>query len=163
MKAAVVETNVLVVANQKASHASPDCILACINILESLRRRTIIVIDNNWHIFKEYNRYACMSGQPGAGDFFFKWLYQNQCVDTHCEQVAITPRTHDSNDFLEFPSTPDLNSFDRADRKFAAVALTSSKKPTVINATDSDWWLFRRALRKHGLKIKFLCPEIKSK
>lgn len=160
MKGMVVETNVLVVANQKASHVSPDCVLACIGALEKIKENNIVVIDSNLNIFREYLKYASLSGQPGAGDFFFKWLYNNQHNLKHCELVNITPKTDDIDDFLEFPNDPELNGFDRSDRKFVAVALTSKNKPKIVNATDSDWWNFRNELLKHDLRIEFLCPRL---
>jgi hypothetical protein len=39
------------------------------------------------------------------------------------------------------------------------VALASSSAPEVLNAVDEHWWRFRDPLRRHGVRIRFLCPE----
>lgn len=160
MPTVVIDTNVLVTANAKAEQAGPDCVLACVDALEEARARKLVLVDGGMRIFEEYRRHASLSGQPGLGDAFFKWLWNNQANPRHCEQVAITPKANDVLDFEEFPNDPGLAGFDRADRKFVAVALASGKRPTVLNATDSDWWDFRRSLETHGLQIEFLCPGL---
>lgn len=160
MKAVIVETNVLVVANQQSNQATPECVLTCVDLLEKIIEKKIVVIDSGERFFKEYRRYACLSGQPGAGDAFLKWLYRNQCYQKKCEQVDITPKTDNNNDFEEFPNDPELNCFDFSDRKFVAVARASRYKVKILNATDSDWWNFRQALSKNGVKIEFLCSEL---
>lgn len=62
-------------------------------------------------------------------------------------------------DFEEFPGDEELADFDRQDRKFVAVALTSVNDPTILNAVDSDWWDHLEALNNNGVKVEFLCPE----
>ena len=100
-----------------------------------------------------------LSGQPGAGDAFMKWVFQNQANESHCELVPITLINCIEQDFEEFPDDPDLADFDRSDRKFVAVALTSQHSPPVLNATDSDWWKWRQALERNGIEIEFLCDD----
>lgn len=73
--------------------------------------------------------------------------------------VAIHP-IQSGESFAEFPADANLAGFDRADRKFVAVALASGDSPPIVNATDSDWWLFREALQRHGVQVEFLCPEL---
>ena len=65
-----------------------------------------------------------------------------------------------SDDFREFPQDPDLENFDRADRKFVAVALVSGLGPPILNATDTDWWDYREPLRRNGVTVDFICPEL---
>ena len=160
MDAVVVDTNVLAVANFQAEQAGPDCVLACIAALETAKRQQIVVIDSRAHIFSEYFRYASRSGQPGLGDAFIKWLWNNQAYATHCEQVDLTPNSCDEGDFQEFPDDRDLDGFDRSDRKFVAVAIGSKHDPKVLNATDTDWWNFRAALERHGVIVNFLCLDL---
>jgi len=160
MPAVVIDTNVLVAANNKSEQAGPDCILACVAALEKAKSRKLVLVDSGMRIFEEYRRYACLSGRPGLGDAFCKWLWNNQANPLHCEQVQITPKANDPQDFEEFPDDTDLAGFDRADRKFVAVALASGKQPTILNATDSDWWDFKGPLEANGLRIKFLCPDL---
>jgi len=109
-------------------------------------------------ILGEYRRNLSPSGQPGSGDAFFKWLWNNQGNHDHCRRVNITP--HDNRGFAEFPDDPELEPFDNDDRKFVAVALASHNAPPILNATDSDWWEHRVALEGHGIRIKSLCPEL---
>jgi len=160
MKAYVVDTNVAVVANGAADHATPDCVLSCLDWIERVRKNGIILLDSAQLILKEYMNHLSLSGQPGAGDAFMKWVWVNQANPRCCEQVPITPNPSDENDIKEFPDDPNLQGFDPSDRKFVAVALISRKNPQVLNAVDTDWWNFRRVLRKYGVRIVFLCPDM---
>lgn len=83
----------------------------------------------------------------------------NQAVSKRCERVRITPLPTKQDEFAEFPKDPALSGFNRSDRKFVAVCLASKLTPSVLNATDSDWWIFRNPLKRHGIKIEFLCPN----
>ena len=47
----------------------------------------------------------------------------------------------------------------RVIRRRRAVALGSVNAPEVLNATDRDWWDYREALERNGVRIVFLCPE----
>ena len=160
MKAVVVDTNVLIVANEASDQAGPDHVIACVKALEKARLQSIIAIDSGNRIFEEYFRQVSHSGQPGMGDAFAKWLFENQGHPKHCERVNITPKIDDPENFQEFPDDPDLAAFDRSDRKFVAVVIASQNNPKVLNATDSDWWIFRNPLKKYGVVITFLCPDL---
>jgi hypothetical protein len=74
--------------------------------------------------------------------------------------LEITPCKDDADDFEEFPTDPHLIGFDRSDRKFVAVTVASRLHPAILNATDTDWWCFRKTLERHGVPIVFLCPEL---
>jgi hypothetical protein len=159
MTPSVADTNVLVVANGRTDQAAPKCVLACVNALERIQKRGRLVLDEAMLIFQEYQQYCRFSGQPGVGDAFFKWVHDNRYNDAHCERVRLTPSSDKSREFEEFPLDPDLEGFDRSDQKFVGVALASTRSPTVLNAVDSDWWQYRKSLRRNGVKVKFLCPE----
>jgi hypothetical protein len=156
----VVDTNVLVVANLKNHQAGPNCVLACVDALETVKEKRVVCIDSGARCFNEYFRHANRSGEPGLGDAFVKWLWERQAHPRHCEKVDITPKIEDAGDFEEFPDDPSLNHFDRTDRKFVAVALRSRHQPTILNATDTDWWHFNAVLEKHKISVRFLCPEL---
>ena len=160
MKDVVIDTNVLIVANQMAEQATPDCILACVKMREKVKQTGITILDSGILILGEYMRHANLSGQPGLGDSFFKWLWNNQANPKHCRHIDITPKPDDPDDFEEFPNDPALNGFDRSDRKFVAVAKANQRRTTILNATDSDWWNFRKQLEKNGIEIEFLCPDL---
>lgn len=160
MKAVVIDTNVPVVANGRTEQAGPDCVLACLEALESTVRTGKLVLDDALRIVNEYMNNLSMSGQPGAGDSFMKWIWQNQANPDCCERVHITPRAGGTEDYKEFPDDPDLAGFDPPDRKFAAVARASRHGPVVLNAADTDWWDYKEPLERHGVSVEFLCPEL---
>ena len=160
MTAAVVDTNVAVVANGKARQAGPACIMACIAALRKALRDEIIVLDRGRQILDEYRRHLSPSGQPGVGDVFFKFLWHNQANPDRCELVDLHPKAGSEEDFDEFPDDSELTGFDRQDRKFVAAARASDLDPTVLNATDTDWWKYQQVLARHGVRVRFLCAEL---
>jgi hypothetical protein len=157
LKSFVVDTNVAVVANRRAPQAGPACVLACVDALEKIARSGKLVIDDQSRILDEYRRHLSPSGQPGLGDAFFKWVWQNQANVSRCERVAIHPRLNNEEDYQEFPCDPALRGFHTDDRKFVAVALKSKSNPEILNAVDRDWWDYRAELKRCGVRIKFLC------
>lgn len=159
MSVVVMDTNVAVVANGRETHADTGCIRACITTLRDLREHHQLLLDEIGLIIREYRGRLLPSGQPGPGDAFFKWLWDNQGNVTHCRQIVVTP-TADGRDFEEFPDDPDLASFDRDDRKFVAVAIASGVCPPILNASDTDWWHHRKALLRNGVTVQFLCREL---
>lgn len=159
MNFSVVDTNVAIVANGKSHQAGPACVLSCIYVLEELREQGVVLLDDKRRILYEYMQNLSMSGQPGAGDYFMKWVWSMQANPEYCQQVTITPLDSDPKDFLEFPRDPELTDFDRSDRKFVAVALSSQKSPDVLNAVDTDWANHFEVLSRCGIRIKFLCPQ----
>ena len=161
----VVDTNVAVVANQCCSpQAELACVLACINALEDITHRGKIVLDKQFRgfyqsrILDEYMGKLSLSGQPGFGDAFLRWAWDNQANPERSEQVEIHFRGNDGEDYEEFPDDSALDKFDPSDRKFVAVALGSKSNPEILNAVDRDWWNYRKELERHGVRIKFLCP-----
>lgn len=158
MTAYIVDTNVPIVANENSQQASPECVTACIEMLETVVENTTS-IDDGMLVLTEYMNNLSLAGQPGAGDFFMKWIHENQAVNDRVERVSITPTNTDSPSFEEFPDDPDLANFDLSDRKFVAVARESELDPVVLNAVDSDWWDDRIALKNNGVQVQFLCPE----
>ena len=154
----VLDTNVAVVANGKTGQADKDCILECIARLRHIQEECLLLLDDRNRIIDEYRNNLNPSGQPGPGDAFFLWLWQNQANQEYCRNIAVTP--HEDHGFEEFPDDPDLSAFDQDDRKFVAVALASGTGPKVLNASDTDWWHHRQALQKHGVEIVFLCPDL---
>ena len=159
MTAFVVDVNVPIVANQGTPQADYDCVLACVEALFRIYEGNMIVIDDGMLILSEYMRYLTKAGQPGVGDAFMKWVWENQAVIERCERVTLTPTPDDPGQFAEFPDDPELNTFDRSDRKYVAVALASRNHPAVLNAVDTDWWNYKDTFKRHGLRLRFLCPQ----
>ena len=156
----VIDTNVAVVSNGQTPQAGPECQRTCIAELLKVRENRRVLLDDESLILSEYRNNLRLSGQPGAGDAFFKWLYENQANVENCLRVRVT--SHGTRGFLEFPDKPGLSGFDLDDRKFVAVALASGLSPPVLNASDTDWWHFRDELDNCGVKVLFLCPELMS-
>jgi len=156
MASFVVDVNVAIVANGKATQADERCRLACIQALREVMRN-IICIDTKDHILKEYQNNLSMSGQPGSGDEFMRWIHKNQCNENVCERIHIT--SHDERGFNEFPTDQSLEGFDPNDKKYVAVALGSTNNPDIINAVDSDWEEYQEALDTIGVRVKELCPH----
>jgi len=159
MSAFVVDVNVAIVANGRSPQANDDCLLACIDALETICRDGMIVIDDGMRILTEYIGHLRMAGQPGPGDFFMKWVWDNQAVLSRCERVPLSCRSNDPEDFETFPDDQDLHGFDRSDRKYVATALASLNRPEMLNAVDTDWWHHRRALTRNGVRLRFICPQ----
>lgn len=161
MKSAyAIDTNVPIVANGKTSQAGSDCVAACVGMLKKLQRKGKVLLDENGFILQEYRRHLSPSGQPGLGDEFFKWLWDNQGNTRYCIRVAITALDDDGCEFAEFPGDPALASFDPSDKKFVAVTLAYKKNAEIINASDTDWWIYQGPLKDHGITVRFLCPEL---
>ena len=99
----VVDTNVLVVANGAHDAASPVCPLATVHKLKDVSQSLSLILDSGDEVFREDRRHCSHSGQPGAGDEFFRWAHENQGRLT---RVAITH--DDGRCFKEFPDDPAL-------------------------------------------------------
>ena len=156
---AIVDTNIPVVANERAVQASPACVLQCKQFLrEFTEDQRILVIDSGWRIIKEYKQHLRQEGQPGVGDRFLKWVLTNLANPQRCRQVAITP-VGDGREFAEFPDDPALARFDRSDRKFVAVARACPSHPPVSNAVDSDWVHYRQLLAMHNVQVVQVCQS----
>lgn len=159
MVAAVVDTNVAVVANGAHEQATDLCRLICTKKLISIRKTGIAVVDNLGLIFDEYKKHFCFSGQPGVGDAFFKHIHNNLGNAQKVEIVTINPTDENLVEFEEFPDDPDLVGFDKTDRKFVAVAIKSTQNPSILNAVDSGWEPYRQALLVNGVTVLQLCPD----
>lgn len=80
-------------------------------------------------------------------------------VEAKCERVVILP--HLDRGYEEFPEDSALATFDRSDRKFVAVALSSSGQPPILVAGDRGWRRHYEALTRNGITVEFLCDEIR--
>ena len=155
----VLDTNVIKVSNGEASQAGQGCVDNCNETLIWIRESQRLLLDDSGLILDEYTgRPRNLSGQPGLGDFFVKWIWDNKHNERHCRIVEVTP--NDERKFDEFPDDSRLSDFDCDDRKFVAVAIASESAPKILNASDTDWWIHRQELGRHGVEIEFLCPEL---
>ena len=149
----VVDTNVAIVANGHADQADNQCFEDCVRRLESLIAKETIAIDDKNRILGEYGNHLDFAGQPGVGDMFFRYVFDNQYWDDRIRRVMITPSADERRSFEELPE----NTFDPSDRKFLAVAVVA--KATVLNATDNDWNEHPKLMSELGVKVEQLCPQ----
>jgi hypothetical protein len=156
MTATVIDTNVLLVANGSHPDVSPACRAECIKQLQ-LQRHRITVIDDGFRILSEYQNKTYPNQPKGVGDVFLKWLLQNQRNVKHVHQVKITET--ENNKFSEFPNVDLQDSFDPADRKFAAVANAHPQKADIWQAADCKWIDWWKELNACGIKVNFLCED----
>ena len=157
MMRAVIDTNVLLVANEQHAEASLDCVAVCVRLLQSMQANGITVIDDSFLILKEYQNKTQLQPPKGVGDIFLKWLLRNAGKTLHVEQVSVSETAE--NTFAEFPDAELQLLFDAPDRKFVAVANAHSQKPPILQAVDCKWLDWWQALQANGVRVDFLCPE----
>ncbi len=97
-----------------------------------------VVVDDGLEIVQEYRNNLRAQGQPGVGDAFFKWLWDNLYVKEICTHVQITK--HSKRGYREFSIHAGLAAFDPSDRKFVALAAAHPEHPPILQAVDSKWW-----------------------
>ena len=160
-KRCLVDTNVPKTANL-AIHPNEipkeldNCVIKCIEAIEFVVKKGHLVIDAGDEIFNEYRQQLSMSGQPGVGDHFMKWVHDKRWTFPASDRVKITKR---DDSYEEYPTHKGLEKFDPSDRKFIAVANAHPEKPPILEATDSKWWGYKDTLSEVGIKIEFLCPK----
>jgi hypothetical protein len=158
----VVDTNVPKIANGTNNIADVKeelvaCVTACVlQITQILEGKRKLVIDDAGEIFKEYMDNLSLSGQPGLGDAFIKWISNNQWNSDKVDRVMVDKV--DSN-FVIFPVDHKLAKFDKSDRKFVAISLTHNDRPPIIIASDHKWWTYREVLSHHGVNLEFICLD----
>ncbi len=132
------------------------CVVDCIEAIEHVINKKNLVIDSENEIFYEYRRQLSLSGQPGVGDIFVKWVHDHRWALPAEDRVRINKNGHT---YDEFPDHEDLINFDNADRKFVAVANAHPADPSILQATDCKWWGWKNALEEVGIPVCFLCPD----
>lgn len=162
----VVDTNIPINANlAKDPESIPGelifCVYNCILAIDHVIKNRSLVIDSGDEIYNEYRNKLSLSGQPGTGDKFMKWVHDNRWMFVKENRVSISPDGDDS--YIEFPGHQGLDNFDISDRKFVAVSNGHPKKPVILQSTDSKWWGWKEALAEVGIKVQFLCPEYAEK
>lgn len=154
---AVIDTNVLLVANSQHADVSPDCVADCVKRLQSMQKAGVTVIDDGYRILGEYQHKTSLNPPKGVGDVFLKWLLRNVGNSARVELVRLTETAQDC--FVEFPDPALEPLFDAPDRKFVATAHAQHDKPTIWQAADCKWLDWWPALQAKGVRVEFLCPE----
>lgn len=153
----VLDTNVMIAANGRNTHADEGCRERCIDLLLHLKNLLAssesigpLVIDDEGLIYDEYADHLSHSGQPGVGDQLFMEMH-NYWSKLHC--VAITQIDDETRGFAELPPNP----IDKSDRKFLAAAVVAEAE--VVNALDTDWHEQAAFLDDLGVTVRQLCPD----
>ena len=162
MDAVIVDTNVIVTANDADDDDHRDCRERCQDRLMQIPSHgEKVVVDDERRILEEYERNANPNTKKGIGDIFVKTLLQNLGNPNICITVHITPSAGNGTDFEEFPNNNALSDFDPDDRKFIAVAVVYEnvyqQKAVLLQAVDSQWYELCEALVKNGLEVEFIC------
>lgn len=153
----VVDTNVILVANQQHPDVSPECTADCALELQAIMQKGRVAIDDGFRILKEYQNKTDANRGKRPGDAFIKWVLQNKANPAKCDQVPL--KAHPKRGFESFPEDPALENFDQNDRKFVAVATAHPGHPPILQATDSKWPNWLSALKRHGAEVVFVCEE----
>lgn len=154
---AVIDTNVLLVANGTHADVSVSCVEECVRRLQAMQSNGTVVIDDAFRIVGEYHSKNQPNAQKGVGNVFLKWLLQNLANAARVHAVYLTELAPDQ--YREFPDPALEVQFDAPDRKFAAVAHAHPDKPPVWQAADCKWLDWWSALAAKGVQVVFLCPD----
>lgn len=155
----VIDTNVAVTANGENDAAGPKCVVASARALQAVIASGHLFIDHSGLILLEYRKYLRARGEPGPGDVFLKWLLTHEWGETRVTRVVITPKRENAAEFAELPTPSDGTVYDSSDLKFLAVAAAHPEHPPILQALDSKWWGWRKALSDASVTIYFLCED----
>ncbi len=130
-----------------------ECRRGAIAQLIAVQSEKSLLLDAGREVLAEYQALMNFRGAPGIGDEFFRWAFDNQATLT---RIPLHPE--DERGYEEFPDAQELRAFDRADRKFVALAATHGDA-VVVNALDSDYSEARVGLAAAGVGVLELCPH----
>ena len=154
---AVVDSNVVLVANNAHEDVSPDCVLACIERLQAIMKDGRLVIDDAYRILGEYQQKTAPMKRKGPGDVFVRWALQNSANANKIEQVALTESSPEV--FDEIGDAAFQQEIDSSDRKFIAAACGHSEATPILQATDCKWLDWWERLHPKGVSITFICTD----
>jgi thioester reductase-like protein len=112
-----------------------------------------IVLDHLWKIWEEYHHK--MTGQDIGLMVMTEKL---QSASARFVDVE-----YDKNNHGRLPRDLENVIHDRSDRKFVATALSdlmNGSQSTIINAIDSDWCDWEKALERAGITVKHLIEDL---
>ena len=101
---------------------------------------------------QEYAKHCSHNCQPGVGDAFFKFIYDNQHKGQKVTRVSLEEASDFQQGFVNLPKS----NLDKDDHKFLAVA--EAVKGCVVNAVDSDWGLHASVVKRLRVRVIELMP-----
>jgi hypothetical protein len=156
---AVVDTNVLAVAEGLHPDASEECVSACRQLLRQIQAgRVVLAVDSaqsNEEILREYLGVLRGGSKAGVASKIAVRLWRLRHDSNVCRQVDLTPPTTTAETFAEVPAS--LHDFDDDYHKWIAVAVAEGGKPPIYQAMDGEWWERRRDFAECGIDVQFLC------
>jgi hypothetical protein len=153
-EAFIFDTNVPMAANEREGKA-PSVRARCVSLIRQCRDG-FLILDNKWIVLNEYSRNLHKSGQ-GLGDAFLRFVLNTRGDPRYCLLIPITP--HESRIFVEFPDDPRLEDFDRNDRKWIALAVSSGNIAPVYAAADyDDYRPYLGTFLEHGVRVELIEP-----
>lgn len=152
MSGVVIDTNVLLVANEQHKAVTPECITACISLLNGLTERQDtrqIVIDDSFLILSEYLNKTKPNQPKGVGDVFLKWLLRVQGDNNIVCAVTCNDTCHSEV----------IKQVDIADQKFIHAAYAYSEHVSIVQATDCKWLNWSQELTKEcsNIVVEYIC------
>ena len=145
----IIDVNILVTANGKGEISTSKEQLKCVRFLEKAQQE-LLLLDDEYEIYKEYQKYNSYKGQPGLGDAFFKYVHENQAVINRIKKVGCGSFSDEGYDIVP----TELKGFDRSDHKYLACGIAVGCKVGIFNATDSDWADWKVRIEQKFRKIK---------
>jgi hypothetical protein len=154
MNEVIVDTNIILIANEQNDKVAYFCYRACVKfLLENENSRVVVDFERN--IRREYANKIILDKPRGIGARFYIKLLQY-----HPDKVRQVELNNIDDDYPDFPKAASLEKFDRSDRKFAALSVKTGI--SVSAATDRGWVDFSDALFENGVKLNLICGCDKS-
>lgn len=145
---AVVDTNVLIAANQRNTHATVQVAARAAGVLLEIQQgQHILLEDTAQMILEEYKRYCNFNGQPGVADRFFMWFIKSRYVATAVSQVDVGGPRDVTGHLPNY-----LQAFDKSDHKWVAVYLKGNGE-VIFNSLDSDWSEHADNMLRAGINV----------
>lgn len=152
---AVIDTNVLAVAEGMHPEASETCMAACISLARMIQGGLVVAIDSEGEILREYIKTLRDSKRSGIGAKLAVALSRRHRDTTVCRTVDLTPIQVPPGSYEEVPQI--LRDFDVDDQQFIAVACGEGSRPSIYQAVDSEWWDRKKDFLDGGVEVQFLC------
>lgn len=149
-----IDTNVLIAANARSTHASAKCASLCAQSLLDAQTHHVVLTDTADLVMNEYKTYCNFEGQPGVGDRFFLWFLKNQYSGSAVVRVDIGTGGAETTALLP----RQLHSFDPSDHKWLALHLAGGGDE-IWNALDSDWAEWGATIEALGICVREVCAE----